>query len=96
MFIQNSQHANLNAAIILYCDIRIPTERNQQIEARFGADIFTQVETIYNQAINCGLGPDWDMDAGLAGMHAFLTAHYPWLTQEAASKLNYHFILAWK
>ena len=96
MFIQNTQHAALNAAIILYCDIPIPAERKQQIEARFGANIFTQAETIYHQAIKCGLGPDWDMDAGLAGLHVFLKSHYPWLTPEAASKLNYHFILAWK
>lgn len=72
-------------------------EDSANITRELGAYTEQKAKEIYKVALNVPVDwKTWTMDAGLDAMHSFLRREYSWLSDEARSKLNYAFIMAWK
>lgn len=89
--------AQINAALVQCVSSSLSREAEAEITRRFGAGTAAQVRAVYDAAMNCPV--DWrtaNMDTALDALHAFLREQYPWLSDEARTRLNYCYIMCWK
>ncbi len=97
MLIDETEYGAISEAIVRFHTHLLLNRQKEEMEAIYGADIAAKVEMLSDEAMGCPV--DWKtatMDSALDTMHAFLNAHYPWLSPEAKSQLNYCFIMCWK
>lgn len=93
----NDAQTKINLAFEKYLSSSFSKQNFADIQTEFDEQIAAQVETIYNKALNAPV--NWHtatMDSALDTMHEFLTESYPWLSDQARTKINYAFIMAWK
>lgn len=93
----STEYEKVNAALIQFVQDGWSGKSEKQIECHYGADVAAKTKSVYDQAMDCPV--DWNtarMDAALGVLSDFLTTHFPWLTPEARTLLNYRFIVTWK
>ena len=72
-------------------------EARDKIANKYGAEIITKVETIYNEVMNCPI--DWrkaNINAALTLLNKLINDKYPWLSHKAQANLREIFIKTWK
>ena len=72
-------------------------EVRDTIADKYGKEIITKVERIYNDAMNCHI--DWrvtNISAALLLLNELINNKYPWLSVKAQSNLRGTFIKTWK
>lgn len=98
MIIVKPEHRDaVNAAITRFLNSRWSAGVATAIDAAYGEEIIRYVRAIYNSAMNAPV--DWEntsMDSALDVLAESLTAQYPWLSDEARTRLNACFIMEWK
>lgn len=72
-------------------------ESREKIASEYGDEIISELEKIYNEAMNCPV--DWraaNINAALPVLNGLFNDKYPWLSDRAQSNLRSSFIRTWK